>query len=277
MQTLRSIAAAALGVIALPMLALAQSGDSPKATTVPVTNTLAGLMAETYFACYIPGSGTLYRIKTLNAPTTCSKSTHVEFNWNNMGPEGPMGPMGPAGMLKLPFDTVMSYTGPVLLVRNSNISSASSAAQFSGGSGRGVYGTSNSGAGVHGLTPFVGTGVGVRAEAVPTTGTALEITRGAIRVAGAGKNTATTAFRTGFLTLTAGTHTMTLDNPLINYDPDAILMVTMGEVTNGALNGHFVYYQNGFWKIRYKVEADGGLTDYSPPAGYFNVLVIKTK
>lgn len=273
MQTLRSIAAA-LGVVTLPTLALAQSIDGPKATTVPVTNTISSLLAETYYGCYIPGSGTVYRIKTLNAPTACVKSTHVEFNWNNVGPAGPM---GPAGMVKLPFDTTLSYTGPVLLVRNSNISSTSSAAQFSGGAGRGVYGTSNSGAGVHGLTPFVGTGVGVRAEAVPTTGTALEITRGAIRVAGAGKNTATSAFKTGFLTLTSGTHTMTLDNPLINYDPDVILLVTMGGVDDGALFGHYVYYQNGFWKIRYKVDADGGLTDYSPPAGYFNVLVIKTK
>lgn len=34
-----------------------------------------------YHACYVPGSGTIYRIKEANTPATCKKSTHVEFQW----------------------------------------------------------------------------------------------------------------------------------------------------------------------------------------------------
>lgn len=35
----------------------------------------------TYHACYVPGSGTIYRIKDAGTPDTCRKSTHVEFQW----------------------------------------------------------------------------------------------------------------------------------------------------------------------------------------------------
>jgi hypothetical protein len=34
-----------------------------------------------YHACYVPGSGTIYRIKEANTPGACRKSTHVEFQW----------------------------------------------------------------------------------------------------------------------------------------------------------------------------------------------------
>jgi hypothetical protein len=37
----------------------------------------------TYFACYVPGSGTIYRIKSANTPAACKKSTHVEFQWTD--------------------------------------------------------------------------------------------------------------------------------------------------------------------------------------------------
>ena len=37
----------------------------------------------TYHACYVPGSGTVYRIKATNTPAACNKGTHVEFQWTD--------------------------------------------------------------------------------------------------------------------------------------------------------------------------------------------------
>jgi hypothetical protein len=37
----------------------------------------------TFYACYVPGSGTVYRIKSANTPAGCKKSTHVEFQWTD--------------------------------------------------------------------------------------------------------------------------------------------------------------------------------------------------
>ena len=37
----------------------------------------------TYHACYVPGSGTVYRIKAANTPAACNKGTHVEFQWTD--------------------------------------------------------------------------------------------------------------------------------------------------------------------------------------------------
>jgi hypothetical protein len=57
------------------------------------------------YACYVPLTGTVYRIKAVGAPSECFKlrgnragqedRNHIEFNWSKAG--GPVGPMGPAG------------------------------------------------------------------------------------------------------------------------------------------------------------------------------------
>lgn len=39
----------------------------------------------TYYACYVPASGTVYRIKTADTPAACKKDTHVEFQWADFG------------------------------------------------------------------------------------------------------------------------------------------------------------------------------------------------
>ena len=39
----------------------------------------------TYYACYVPVSGTVYRIKTADTPAACKKDTHVEFQWADFG------------------------------------------------------------------------------------------------------------------------------------------------------------------------------------------------
>jgi hypothetical protein len=53
-------------------------------------------------ACYVPASGTVYRIDTPaspapGAPKQCLSPTHVAFAWTRTGPAGPQGPRGLQG------------------------------------------------------------------------------------------------------------------------------------------------------------------------------------
>jgi hypothetical protein len=57
---------------------------------------------STIDACYVPASGTIYRINTTQspaagAPARCLSSTHVPFTWNQQGVQGPAGPQGSQG------------------------------------------------------------------------------------------------------------------------------------------------------------------------------------
>ena len=52
--------------------------------------------AQTLTACYVPKSGTVYRIKVDGAPTKCAQN-HVEFTWSATGTPGPQGPQGETG------------------------------------------------------------------------------------------------------------------------------------------------------------------------------------
>jgi hypothetical protein len=49
------------------------------------------------WACYIPTTGTTYRIKETDLKQDCQKSTHVMFSWNETGPQGPQGMQGEKG------------------------------------------------------------------------------------------------------------------------------------------------------------------------------------
>ena len=49
------------------------------------------------YACYVPGSGSLYRIKATDPTETCKSPNHVELHWNVIGPQGAQGPQGPVG------------------------------------------------------------------------------------------------------------------------------------------------------------------------------------
>src|SRR3712207_948691 len=53
--------------------------------------------AKVYRACYVPTTGTVYRIGDTGQPSGCAKTTHVEFAWNNTGPQGPPGEKGAQG------------------------------------------------------------------------------------------------------------------------------------------------------------------------------------
>lgn len=103
-------------------------------------------------------------------------------------------------------------------------------------SGAGVYGygaaTSGGNYGVYGQSDSPN-GVGVLAKGSGTSGTALRISAGAIRVSGAGANTATPAFVHVVTDATLKTNTTffqyagsVIDNPYCNNDPNAILIVT---------------------------------------------------
>src|SRR5690242_806111 len=54
-----------LGVVFAPALALAQ----------------APAPSDTVYACYVPATGTVYRIKVTGLPNACVANTHIEFSW----------------------------------------------------------------------------------------------------------------------------------------------------------------------------------------------------
>jgi hypothetical protein len=229
--------------------------------------------SSTYYACYVPSAGTVYRIKTPSTPSACTKSTHVEFSWNHQGPVGPQGPKGDPGVVTLPYSSTMSSAGNLFEIINSG---SGVAGRFSGGAGIALSAKAVTGVGVHAASAFGA--AALKAEHSSTKGTAIEVTRGAIRVAGAGLNSATAAFvvqgpsGSGM----SGVYTITLDNPLINGDPNALLFVTRQGLSNRErLFSHYVFYVNGTWYLRFKNETALGWEDFNP-APSFNILVIKS-
>jgi hypothetical protein len=51
---------------------------------------------DTIRACYVPASGTIYRIGVAGGPTAC-RGNHVEMKWTVSGSAGAQGPAGPQG------------------------------------------------------------------------------------------------------------------------------------------------------------------------------------
>jgi len=79
----------------LTLAALASGARAQTPPTPPDPNVV--------WACYVPTSGTVYRIKTTDTKESCSSPKHVMFSFNQTGPQGPagaagaQGPAGPAG------------------------------------------------------------------------------------------------------------------------------------------------------------------------------------
>jgi hypothetical protein len=48
-------------------------------------------------ACYVPASGTVYRIKAPSTPGACLSAAHVAFTWNQQGVRGEKGDKGDRG------------------------------------------------------------------------------------------------------------------------------------------------------------------------------------
>ncbi len=54
-------------------------------------------MTSVIWACYVPLTGTVYRIRATNTKDECTSPTHVMFNWNQQGPKGDPGANGAPG------------------------------------------------------------------------------------------------------------------------------------------------------------------------------------
>ena len=71
------------------------------APTVVSAQTAAGVVTTSapalMYGCYVPISGTTYRIKETDLKQKCASAEHIEYSWNKEGPQGPIGPQGPQG------------------------------------------------------------------------------------------------------------------------------------------------------------------------------------
>src|SRR5262245_10695412 len=78
-----------------PWLSLAWSGCV--AVFILSLTTGKAVAQATLTGCYVPASGTVYRIKGAGLPDACRSKNHVEFTWSLQGPVGAAGPTGPTG------------------------------------------------------------------------------------------------------------------------------------------------------------------------------------
>ena len=85
-RSIRRALPAAMALTALVALAPDARAQSPDPTDPNVI-----------WACYVPLSGTVYRVRTTDTRETCAAQQHVLFWFNQTGPQGPQGPQGPAG------------------------------------------------------------------------------------------------------------------------------------------------------------------------------------
>ena len=94
------------------VLALAALGLVPSAVAQAQTQatSTASITDGVIYACYVPKTGTVYRINVSGSPIKCA-TNHVLFSWNISGPEGPQGPEGPAGSSA--FSSAVLRTGSV--------------------------------------------------------------------------------------------------------------------------------------------------------------------
>jgi hypothetical protein len=84
--TLRSLGMATLSLAAAGAI-FAAAPNAAQAQTATTTD--PGLME----ACYVPGSGTVYRIRVAETPSpdNCKGNKHVYFSWNGAGIPGIQG------------------------------------------------------------------------------------------------------------------------------------------------------------------------------------------
>ena len=87
-RTARRLLPAALAVAALALIAPDARSQAPSVTVVD---------PNVIYACYVPVSGTVYRVRTADTREECASKSHVLFWFNQTGPQGPQGPMGPQG------------------------------------------------------------------------------------------------------------------------------------------------------------------------------------
>ena len=76
---------------------LSLAGSVCTAVALMSLTTASASAQGTLTGCYVPNSGTVYRIKAAGLPEACHSKNHVEFTWSLQGPQGPAGPAGPTG------------------------------------------------------------------------------------------------------------------------------------------------------------------------------------
>lgn len=86
-------AATGVAALALAVLPRGLAAQAPAADSTP---------PPTIDACYVPFTGTVYRIDTPESPTPgapkrCFLASHTRFTWNRQGPAGVAGPPGETG------------------------------------------------------------------------------------------------------------------------------------------------------------------------------------
>jgi hypothetical protein len=81
-------------VLAIALLAVAPSITTAQTATTAITTSTPTIL----YACYVPLSGTSYRIKETDLKQTCASAQHVEYSWNQQGPQGPQGIQGIQGI-----------------------------------------------------------------------------------------------------------------------------------------------------------------------------------
>ena len=88
------LTAGIMALLAVAPRAAAQEPPRAESTTVQADEHENG---EVFHACFVPASGTVYRIRAEGLREDCASDEHVEFSWDAAGPEGPQGPEGPEG------------------------------------------------------------------------------------------------------------------------------------------------------------------------------------
>jgi collagen triple helix repeat protein len=87
------VAASIAAVVAAPLAAQSQATQAGQTAGDPDA-------AAVVHACYTPITGVVYRIKEAGLPQACfalGNYKHVEFSWNQVGPQGPAGARGATG------------------------------------------------------------------------------------------------------------------------------------------------------------------------------------
>ena len=78
----------------LALVAISTLAPGARAQTAPNVNAVD---PNVIYACYVPTSGTVYRISTTDTREECAAKAHVPFWFNQTGPAGPQGLTGPQG------------------------------------------------------------------------------------------------------------------------------------------------------------------------------------
>lgn len=72
-------------------------GTALAALCISAGTAAAQSTTDVMWACYVPNSGTVYRVRTTDTKENCASHVHVLFSWNGAGAPGPQGPQGEPG------------------------------------------------------------------------------------------------------------------------------------------------------------------------------------